>query len=41
MVSGGAYGTEDIIRGAGYGLGMLILVLTPLLVEPSDCLHGR
>jgi amino acid transporter len=31
MVSGGAYGTEDIIHGAGYGRGILILVLTPLL----------
>jgi amino acid transporter len=31
MVSGGAYGTEDIIHGAGYGRGILILLLTPLL----------
>ena len=31
MVSGGAYGTEDIIRGAGYGRGILILLLTPIL----------
>jgi amino acid transporter len=31
MVSGGAYGTEDIIHGAGYGRGILILILTPLL----------
>ncbi len=31
MVSGGAYGTEDIIHGAGYGRGILILLLTPIL----------
>jgi amino acid transporter len=31
MVSGGAYGTEDIIRGAGYSRGILILILTPIL----------
>jgi amino acid transporter len=30
MVSGGTYGTEDIIHGAGYGAGILILLLTPL-----------
>jgi amino acid transporter len=31
MVSGGTYGTEDIIHGAGYGRGILILLLTPVL----------
>ena len=31
MVSGGTYGTEDIIHGAGYGLGILLLILTPVL----------
>ncbi len=31
MVSGGTYGTEDIVHGAGYGRGILILLLTPLL----------
>jgi amino acid transporter len=31
MVSGGAYGTEEIVHGAGYGRGILILMLTPLL----------
>jgi len=31
MVSGGTYGTEDIIHGAGYGKGILILLLTPLV----------
>jgi amino acid transporter len=30
MVSGGTYGTEDIVHGAGYGRAILILVLTPL-----------
>src|ERR1700681_2803297 len=31
MVSGGTYGTEDIIHGAGYGLGILLLLVTPLI----------
>jgi amino acid transporter len=31
MVSGGTYGTEDIVHGAGYGRAILILLLTPLL----------
>ena len=31
MVSGGTYGTEDIVHGAGYSRGILILLLTPLL----------
>lgn len=31
MVSGGAYGTEDIVHGAGYGPTILILLLTPLV----------
>jgi amino acid transporter len=31
MVSGGTYGTEDIIHGAGYGLGILLLLITPLI----------
>jgi amino acid transporter len=31
MVSGGTYGTEDIIHGAGYGRGILLLLLTPLI----------
>jgi amino acid transporter len=31
MVSGGTYGTEDIVHGAGYGLAILILLLTPFL----------
>jgi amino acid transporter len=31
MVSGGAYGTEDIVHGAGYSRAILILVVTPLV----------
>jgi amino acid transporter len=31
MVSGGTYGTEDIIHGAGYGMGIFLLLLTPLI----------
>ncbi len=31
MVSGGTYGTEDIVQGAGYGRGILILLVTPVL----------
>jgi len=30
MVSGGTYGTEDIVHGAGYGRALLILLLTPV-----------
>jgi len=30
MVSGGTYGTEDIVHGAGYGRAILILLLTPV-----------
>ena len=31
MVSGGTYGIEDIVHGAGYGRAILFLVLTPIL----------
>ena len=31
MVSGGTYGTEDVVHGAGYGGAILILLLTPAL----------
>jgi amino acid transporter len=31
MVSGGTYGTEDVVRGAGYGGAILILLLTPII----------
>ncbi len=31
MVSGGTYGIEDVVHGAGYGRAILILMLTPIL----------
>ena len=31
MVSGGTYGTEEIIHGAGYGRGIVILLFLPVL----------
>lgn len=31
MVSGGTYGTEDIVHGAGYVSAILLLLVTPLL----------
>src|SRR3981189_2921484 len=31
MVSGGTYGTEDIVHGAGYGRAILLLPLAPIL----------
>ncbi len=31
MVSGGTYGTEEIVHGAGYGRGILILAFLPVL----------
>jgi amino acid transporter len=31
MVSGGTYGTEQIVQGAGYGRAILILLVTPVL----------
>ena len=31
MVSGGTYGTEQIVQGAGYGRAIVILLLTPVL----------
>ena len=31
MVSGGAYGIEDVVHGAGYSRAILILLLTPIL----------
>jgi len=31
MVSGGTYGIEDIVHGAGYGRAILFLALTPIL----------
>jgi len=42
MVSGGAYGTEDIVRGAGYVRGMVILLLTPILWSlPTALMMGE
>jgi amino acid transporter len=42
MVSGGAYGTEDIVRGAGFGRGIVILLLTPVLWSlPTAFLVGE
>ncbi|MGB2591489.1 MAG: APC family permease [Candidatus Acidiferrum sp.] len=31
MVSGGTYGTEEIVHGAGYGHGILIMLFLPVL----------
>jgi len=31
MVSGGPYGLEDVVRGAGYGGAILLLLVTPLI----------
>jgi amino acid transporter len=31
MVSGGTYGTEDIVHGAGYGRAILFLLIVPVL----------
>jgi amino acid transporter len=31
MVSGGPYGFEDVVRGAGYGGAILLLLVTPLI----------
>ncbi len=31
MVSGGTYGTEDIVHGAGYAKAILVLLITPLI----------
>src|SRR5215831_2232977 len=42
MVSGGTYGTEDIVHGAGYGRGILILLLTPILWSlPTTLMIGE
>ena len=42
MVSGGTYGTEDIVLGAGYGKAILILLLTPLLWSlPTTLMIGE
>jgi len=42
MVSGGTYGIEDIVHGAGYGRAILFLVLAPLLWSlPSAFMIGE
>lgn len=42
MVSGGTYGTEDIIGGAGFGRGILVLLLTPMLWSlPTSLMIGE
>jgi amino acid transporter len=42
MVSGGPYGLEEIVAGAGYGGALLVLVLTPLLWSlPTALLVGE
>lgn len=42
MVSGGPYGIEDILGGAGYGLSLAILLLLPLVwVLPTNLMIGE
>jgi amino acid transporter len=42
MVSGGTYGTEEIIHGTGYGRALLILLLMPLLCSlPTAFMVGE
>ena len=42
MVSGGAYGTEDIIGGAGFARGIFVLALTPILWSlPTSLMIGE
>ena len=41
MVSGGTYGTEDIVHGAGYGRAILILSAHPDSLELADRVHDR
>src|SRR5437899_12481259 len=31
MVSGGPYGLEEVVKGAGYGRAILLLLITPLI----------
>ena len=40
-VSGGAYGLEDVIGSSGPGIGILLIVLTPLVVQPAERADGR
>lgn len=42
MVSGGTYGTEDIVRGAGYNRAILVLLVTPLVWSlPTTLMIGE
>src|ERR1700689_171218 len=42
MVSGGPYGIEDILGGAGYGVAILILALLPFLWSlPTTLMIGE
>ena len=42
MVSGGTYGTEDIIGGSGFARGILILLITPILWSlPTSLMIGE
>ena len=41
MVSGGPYGIEDILGGAGYGWAIVILLLSAHLLEPAHRAHDR
>jgi amino acid transporter len=42
MVSGGTYGTEDIVRGAGYDRAILVLLLTPIVWSlPTTLMIGE
>jgi amino acid transporter len=42
MVSGGTYGIEDTIQGAGYGRAILIFILTPILWSlPTTLMIGE
>jgi len=42
MVSGGPYGLEDIIGGAGYGLALLLLLIVPLVWSlPTSLMVGE
>src|SRR5246500_2748198 len=42
MVSGGTYGTEEIVHGAGYGRGILILLFLPIFCSlPTAFMIGE
>ena len=41
MVSGGPYGMEDILGGAGYGWAIVILLVLPTHLEPAHRAHDR